>query len=81
MLDSDLEKRLMTVEDQVVKEGEWISVDGTSGEVYLGEIATIAPTLEEQTDLLTLLTWADEISATPGIRSAPEGWPTTGLQV
>ena len=40
-----------------------------------------APTLDEQTDLLTLLTWADEISATPGIRKAPEGWPTTGLQV
>ena len=81
MIRLDLEKRQMAVEGKVVKEGEWISVDGTSGEVFLGEIATISPTLEEQTDLLTLLTWADEISATPGIRSAPEGWPTTGLQV
>ncbi len=81
MIKLDLEKRLMTVDDKVVKEGEWISVDGTSGEVFLDKIATIAPTLEEQTDLLTLLSWADEISATPGIRKAPEGWPTTGLQV
>ncbi len=40
-----------------------------------------APSLEEQTDLLTLLDWADEISATEGIRQAPEGWPTRGLQV
>jgi pyruvate,orthophosphate dikinase len=30
---------------------------------------------------MTLLTWADEICATPGIRKAPKGWPTTGLQV
>ena len=81
MIRLDLEKRIMTVDDQVVKEGEWISVDGTSGEVFLGKIATISPTLDEQTDLLTLLTWADEISSTPGIRSAPKGWPTTGLQV
>jgi pyruvate,orthophosphate dikinase len=65
----------------VVKEGEWISVDGTTGEVFLGQIPTTAPSLEEQTDLLTLLKWADEICATPGIRPAPPGWPTTGLQV
>jgi pyruvate,orthophosphate dikinase len=81
MIQIDLDKRLMTVEGKVVKEGDWISVDGTSGEVFLGKISTIAPTLEEQTDLLTLLSWADEICATPGIRKAPEGWPTTGLQV
>jgi len=77
----DLEKRLMSADGQIVKEGDWISVDGTSGEVFLGEIPTSAPALEEQTDLLTLLSWADEICATPGIRQAPEGWPTTGLQV
>jgi pyruvate,orthophosphate dikinase len=77
----DLDQREMVVAGQVVKEGEWISVDGTSGEVYIGEIPTIAPTLEEQTDLLTLLTWADKICATPGIRKAPSGWPSKGLQV
>jgi len=81
MIRIDLDKRLMSVADKVVKEGEWISVDGTSGEVFLGKIATSAPTLEEQVDLLTLLGWADEICATPGIRKAPEGWPTRGLQV
>jgi pyruvate,orthophosphate dikinase len=77
----DLEKRQMAAEGIVVKEGDWISVDGTSGEVFLGKIPTSAPSLEEQTDLLTLLKWADEICATPGVRKAPEGWPTTGLQV
>lgn len=77
----DLEKRQMEVDGKIVKEGDLLSVDGTSGEAFLGEIDTIEPSLEEQTDLLTLLNWADEISATPGIRTAPEGWPTKGLQV
>jgi pyruvate,orthophosphate dikinase len=77
----DLEKRQMACDGKIVKEGEWISVNGTTGEVFLGKIPTSAPSLEEQTELLTLLGWADEVAATPGIRTAPEGWPTTGLQV
>jgi pyruvate,orthophosphate dikinase len=77
----DLEKRIMKANNIEVKEGEWISVDGTTGEVFLGKIPTTAPSLEEQTELMELLTWADDICATPGIRDLPEGWPTTGLQV
>jgi pyruvate,orthophosphate dikinase len=77
----NLEKRQMASDGKIVKEGDWISVDGTTGEVFLGRIPTSAPSLEEQTDLLTLLGWADEICATPGMRQAPEGWPTRGLQV
>ncbi len=77
----DLDKRQMTIGETVIKEGEWVSIDGTTGEIFLGQMPTVAPSLEEQTELLTLLTWADEIAATPGIRKAPEGWPTTGLQV
>ncbi len=77
----DLDKRTMTVQDKTVKEGEWISVDGTTGEVFLGQIPTTAPTLEEQTELLTLLLWADEICARDGIRKGPKGYPTRGLQV
>jgi pyruvate,orthophosphate dikinase len=77
----DLEKRQMVTGDIVVKEGDWISVDGSTGEVFLGQIPTTSPKLEENADLLTLLGWADEICATPGIRQAPAGWPTRGLQV
>jgi pyruvate, orthophosphate dikinase len=77
----DLERRQMTANGIVVKEGDWISVDGTTGEVFLGRLDVSVPDLEEQTDLLTLLTWADEVCLTPGIRQAPEGWPNTGLQV
>ena len=78
----DLEKRQMAVGDAVVKEGEWISVDGTTGRVFIGKIPTTAPSLEEQTELLTLLTWADEITARKNMREAPaKGYPTRGLQV
>jgi pyruvate,orthophosphate dikinase len=77
----DLEKREMNVNGKVVKEGEWISLDGTTGEVFIGKLDLTAATLDEQTDLLKLLTWADDICATKGIRQAPKGWPTTGLQV
>ncbi|NUQ84967.1 MAG: pyruvate, phosphate dikinase, partial [Anaerolineales bacterium] len=77
----DLEKRMMSVGGKIVQEGEWISVDGTTGRVYVGKIPTISPSLEEQTELLTLLKWADEICARKDIRKAPKGWPTRGLQV
>jgi pyruvate,orthophosphate dikinase len=81
MMHIDLDKRELESEGVIVKEGEWISIDGGSGEAFLGKLDMSAPSLEEQTDLLTLLTWADEICAKPGMRTAPDGWPTTGLQV
>jgi pyruvate,orthophosphate dikinase len=77
----DLEKRQMIVDGKTVKEGEWISVDGTTGQVFIGKIPVTTPSLEEQTELMTLLKWADEVCARKDIREAPNGWPTTGLQV
>ncbi len=56
----DLHARTMSVGDRVVREGEWISVDGTSGEVFLGKLDTIIPNLEDPF-LAKLLTWADGV--------------------
>jgi len=58
----DLQKRQMKIGETIVKEGDWISVDGTTGEVYLGKLGLFAPNIEEQQELMTLLTWADEAS-------------------
>ncbi|MEA2007524.1 MAG: putative PEP-binding protein, partial [Chloroflexota bacterium] len=77
----NLEKLELTADGITVKEGDYISVDGTSGEAFVGEIESVAPTLEEQTELLELLDWADEIAAAEDVRKAPEGWPTRGLMV
>ncbi len=77
----DLDKRVMMVGETVVHEGAWISVDGTTGEAYLGKLDLTIPNLEEQKELLILLDWADEICARPDVRKGPKGYPTRGLQV
>jgi pyruvate,orthophosphate dikinase len=58
-LEIDLNDRLMRVGDKVVKEGDWISIDGTSGEVYLGKLQTVVPDIKDPW-LIRLLGWADE---------------------
>ncbi len=80
-LEIDLEKRAVKAGGTVLKEGDYVSLDGATGEVFGGQIPTVDPSFEEQTDLITLLGWADEISAQEGIRDLPEGSPTRGLQV
>ena len=77
----DLDKRLMNVGETVVQEGEWISVDGTTGNVFVGKIPMTTPSIEGQVELMTLLKWADEICARKDMRVAPKGSPTRGLQV
>ena len=42
-------------------EGDWISVDGSTGEVFLGALPTVSARFEDQHDLQTILGWADEI--------------------
>ena len=77
----DLDSKILTANGVTVSEGDWISVDGTTGEVYSGQIPTVMPEFEEQTELLELLGWADDIAARDGVRSGPEGFPTRGLEV
>jgi pyruvate,orthophosphate dikinase len=83
-IEIDLDGRTMEVSGKAVKEGDWVSIDGTSGEVFAERIATEAPSFDEQTELQTLLAWADEIASQEGNRTWPEGFdgfPTRGLQV
>ena len=42
---------------------------------------TVEAKIEEQTDLLTLLGWADEIAARKDIRLPPDGRKAPGMQV
>ncbi|MGI6308293.1 MAG: pyruvate, phosphate dikinase [Dethiobacteria bacterium] len=46
------------VGEQIIREGETISIDGTTGHVYSGEVPLIPPTLSPEFKLL--LSWADE---------------------
>ncbi len=51
--------KTVTIGDIVLKEGDYISLDGGKGEVYEGEIKTMAPELSG--DFGTIMKWADEI--------------------
>ncbi len=42
-------------------EGDWISVDGSTGQVYAGALPTVSARYEEQHDLQTILGYADEV--------------------
>ena len=77
----DLDGRTVRAGEVVLNEGDFVSLDGTTGEVFVGQIPTVHPQFEEQRDLIVLLGWADEICAREGIRDLPEGSPTRGLQV
>ncbi len=58
-LSIDLGQRLMRVGDAVVREGDFISIDGTTGEVFSGELPTVLPEYDEERELHELLRWAD----------------------
>ena len=48
-----------SVGDTVVKGGDWVSIDGSTGEVMLGQVPTQEPELSG--DFAILMGWADEI--------------------
>ncbi|TAN49321.1 MAG: pyruvate, phosphate dikinase [Methylococcaceae bacterium] len=57
----DTRSRSATIGEVVLREGDVITIDGSNGNVYLGEIPTIEPEFSE--DLKTLLNWADEVAS------------------
>ena len=70
----DLERRLFTVDGKDIAEGEWLTLDGATGRVFLGDLSTIpsevvrvtsgalaasqAPLYQSYAELLG---WADEV--------------------
>jgi pyruvate,orthophosphate dikinase len=60
-LNIDLQARQFKVDTTVVKEGDVISLNGATGQVFLGEIPVVEPDFDEQKDLQAILGWADDI--------------------
>jgi pyruvate,orthophosphate dikinase len=52
-------KQQLTVNGTKVKQGEVISIDGTTGRIVVGEVPLVEPELSR--DFETLLSWADEV--------------------
>ncbi len=63
----DMGTRSLEVGTTEIHEGDWISVDGTTGAVYAGKLETVAPDIDNEW-LSTLLDWADEFR-TLGVRA------------
>ncbi|MDQ7028600.1 MAG: putative PEP-binding protein [Ardenticatenia bacterium] len=59
-LEVDVDDRCVHANGVTVREGDWISVDGSTGEVFLGALPTIRPELDDP-HLVQLLTWADDV--------------------
>ena len=58
-LSIDVKARVMRVGDREVREGETLTIDGTTGEVMIGSVATVQPELSG--DFATLMEWADGV--------------------
>ncbi len=65
-LSIDYSKRCFTASGKTLKEGDWLSLDGSTGEVIQGRVATREPELTG--DFGEFMAWADELR-TLGVRT------------
>jgi pyruvate,orthophosphate dikinase len=49
----------LTINGKVYKEGDWLTIDGATGEVIEGEVPTISAEISD--DFATFMSWADEV--------------------
>jgi pyruvate, orthophosphate dikinase len=58
-LNIDYKSSSMSTNGKVVKEGEWLTLDGSDGVVYTGEMPLVTPELPKS--YATLMKWVDEV--------------------
>src|SRR5665648_633509 len=59
ILNINAKKEIVSVNDMELKKGDFITIDGGTGEVFLGKVPTIEPKMSKEFE--TLLSWADKI--------------------
>jgi pyruvate,orthophosphate dikinase len=59
VLNINIKKEIISVNDLVIKKDEFITIDGGTGEVFLGIVPTIEPKMSKEYE--TLLHWANKI--------------------
>jgi pyruvate,orthophosphate dikinase len=77
----DFDAKTVTANGKVLREGDLVSMDGTSGKVFAGSLPLTTPRLEDQKELQEVLGWADEIRSRPDGRPSIFNGPTRGLMV
>lgn len=55
----DVASKTVTVGDVVIRENDWITMDGSTGNIYLGQVPLAPPQISGDFD--TVLRWADEV--------------------
>ncbi len=58
-LNIDTKKEKLSVGNKIIRKSEFITIDGGTGEVFLGKVPTIDPEMSKE--FRTLLSWANEI--------------------
>ena len=58
-LSIDVEKGTMTARGKTLQKGDYVAIDGSTGEVFAGKLTTIEPTISG--DFGTVMKWADEV--------------------
>ncbi len=57
-IEIDYKNRIFKAKNKIIKEGEIITIDGSSGRIILGEVKTIKPDISG--DFLKVMNWADK---------------------
>jgi pyruvate,orthophosphate dikinase len=55
----DEKSQTITLAGQTVKAGEFVTINGTTGDVMIGQVPTVAPSISG--DFATLMGWADKV--------------------
>jgi pyruvate,orthophosphate dikinase len=61
----------VVIGDKTFKEGDWLTIDGSTGEVYAGQFPLITPKMSK--DLETFLSWCDKV-CTDSVRGNVKGF-------
>jgi len=59
-LEIDLDNKTVTVNNKILKQGDWISLNGNNGNVYEGKVPLLAADPDSNHDYHQLMSWADE---------------------
>jgi len=57
----NFDKKEMSIDGELIKEGDWISMNGTIGSIYLGKVSLKSADPESNHAYRELMSWADEV--------------------
>jgi pyruvate, orthophosphate dikinase len=72
----DYSRELFYAGDTVIHKGDWITIDGTTGEVFEGKVPTLPPATESKA-VQTFLNWADQFAVLKVRANADNGMDAT----